>query len=299
MASQKNPPLRPVRDLLNGRFLPGAANFVHDMLYSGCSRPFYIYALTFIPAFLDAIITLRTWDLNDMVRKTGETLAPPGGKRRGVRHGRGVKTGKALSGTGRERVYRQGLRTLLFLTAPLEKIGFAVLLYSVVDNFYYNWLMYLDDADACIKPDFYGPLHRRATDYDWSCLPNGGPASLPDLISDPAGWGSSAFSASLPIGRYTIMFAGTIVGASGGPQGYRLRLLVTGALGHGEYLGEVRTIDSGDTGDLVVTADVLLPFVTGGNVGWELVGPAVPVGVHVTQGDIIIQRRADALDTPS
>lgn len=276
-------------------FLRGPTNFINDVLYSNCQRPFYIYVLTAIPCLIEAVIMLRLFDFDDLVRARGQYLARGGGTPpRGLRHGV-RRRGKQLPRSQPHRGYRQGLKHLLALTQPLEHIGFALLLIGVVDRFYANWMMYLDDADACLSPSFYGPLIRRQDDGVAHPNASGNTVQLPQLISDPAGWGSSNISATLPIGRYKAVLGVTIVGPGGGAR-YRVALRVTGVIGSGEFEGEEQYCGPGQHCDLMADADIFAPFVTGAHVSWVIKGPGVPVGLEVVKADVYIQRSQTASD---
>lgn len=276
-------------------FLRGPTNFVNDMLYSNCQRPFYIYLTTAIPCLVEAVIALRLWDFGDMVRATGEAAAVgAGGPRRGKPHTRSRKSPQAR-GSGRERAYKQGLKHLLAITQPLETIGFALLLYGVVDRFYASWMMYLDDADACLNPDFYGPLIRRVT--DGFCFPNGGgnTCQLPELICDNGNWGSNNIIATLPVGRYVAVWACTITGPGGDPS-YELEIRCSGVIGSGIFSSGAVQCKQGEDTDLICTADIFIAAPTGGQLQWIVKGPAVPIGLSIPKADIYIQRRAQAFD---
>lgn len=293
----KDQPFRPVRDLQNGRFLPSVGDFVQEMMYGNCQRPFYIYLQTFLPAFLEAAFMLRFFDLNDIMRKTAETAA--GGKARkprGGKHGR-TKRGKELPRTKQDRLYRSGLKTLLMLTAPLEKLGFALLIYSVIDNFYYKWLMYIEDADACLNPGFFGPLIRRGDLAQWPSNPAGFAAPLPTLIFNGGNWSTTAFGCGVPTGRYKVVFAATITNPDVNAQGFRLNIETQGSVGTGLFHGEVVQIGAQQTADLIVTADIFFPLLIGNTIAWTITGPLIPAGVECTKADIVVQRRQGLIDT--
>lgn len=276
-------------------FLRGPTNFVQDMLHSNCQRPFYIYVLTALPCIIEAVITLRLFDMDDLVRKTAQEAARGGGTpRRGLRHGVS-KTTRQSPGSRRERYYKNGLKHLLALTQPLEHIGFALLLYGVVDRFYANWMMYLDDADACIRPQFYGPLIRRTTDGDAHPNAGGNAIQLPELVCDNGNWGSSPLTASVPIGRYRAVFAATITGPGGGAA-YQLEIRAFGVIGTGVFTSAPVECAEGSETDIIIDADLFFPLVSGGEVQWIIKGPPVPVGLRIPKADIYIQRLATALD---
>lgn|SRR5512138_33595 len=275
--------------------MQGPVNFLRQTLWSSCQRPFYIYLTTAVPCLVEAIIMLRTWDFGDMVRKTAET-AGHGGLRRPPR-GRHTtaRTARQMKGTGKERFYKSYLKHLLIMTSPLEHIGFALLVWGVVDRFYFDWAMMLDDADACLSPGFYGNYIRRQT--DGVCHPNnaGNAVQLPQLIHDGGNWVGNTVGVGVPIGRYQGCFACTVIGPGNGAT-YRLRLQVDGVIGTGNFDSEPIFVPEGAEVDLIAELDCFIPFVSGGHISWQIVGPPVPVGLVVPKADVFIQRRPTAFD---
>lgn len=274
-------------------FLAGPVNFVNFIMKSNCQRPLYIYVTTAIPCFVEAIIMLRLWDFGDMVRATGTAAA--GGKgfpRRGKPHTQ-TRRGKQPPGSGRDRAYRNGLKTLLAITQPLEHIGFALLLYGVIDKFYADWMMYLDDADACLDPGFAGPFIRRQTNGDAHPSGTGNTVQLPELIANNAGWSSNTVTVALPVGRYKAVFACTVTGPGGGAD-YHVELRATGVIGTGTFKGDSVSTMEGVDSDLMVDADIFIASPTGGNLQWIIVGPQVPVGLRVPQADVFVMRQKTA-----
>lgn len=271
--------------------LRSADNFVRDMVFGNCQRPFYIYVLTFIPSFIGAAFMLRFFDFNDIVRASGEVLTREGSPgRRRKKHGT-IKKGKALPKGTPHRGYQMALRHLLFITQPLEKIGFGLLFWGAIDLFYTNWMMWLDDADACIDKGFFEAEMR--SDDDTIAGPNegGGFIIIENLISDNQQIQSTNIGASVPLGRLIAMLAITMIGPGPGPQTYKLRIRAGGTLGKFTYDSEEIAVGEDASQDFIVQADLLYPLVTGGTLVWELVGPPVPSGITVTKADVVLQRK--------
>jgi hypothetical protein len=272
-------------------FLQGPTNFVNRFLYNPCARPIYIYVLTFLPAFFDAWLLVRLFDFNDIVRERGKYLAR-----------KGSPTGRALRHTIRregkappqqkERYSAKGsLKHFIVLTQPLEIVGFAMLMYGAVDGFYKDWDFYLDLSDSCLSPEFYGPLHRKV--IDGVATPNevGGAVQLPTVVQNRGGWATGPTSVSVPIGRYTVIFAVTVVGPGSVGGTYALQLFSTGVLGLGLFTGaEVFCAPQTET-TLIEVHDVFIASVAGGSITWEIVGPPVPVGLSVPKASVVIQRQ--------
>lgn len=274
-------------------FLPGPTNFINDALYGNCQRPMYIYVLTAIPCFIDAVLMLRWFDFEDIVRARASTIAEGGGRKpKGPGHTR-TKRVSPMKGTGDKRGYKMGLHHLLIITQPLEKIGFALLLYGVVNKFYFDWMMYLDDADACINPSFFGPFIRRVE--DGHCFPStsGNTLQLPTIVSNPANWSSNTGRVDVPIGRYRIVWAATVIGPNNGAS-YSLQIRVNRGLGILQRQSDPVYCAPDTETDIIVTADVICPLVTGGRIVWAIAGPAIPVGLQVKQADVYVQRMSSA-----
>lgn len=280
-----------IKDIAHRRFLPATTNFVRRMMYGNCQVPFYIYVETFVPAFIWFALTLTVLQWDDLVRARGSTLArsgPPG--RPGPKHMRKVGAKNHVP-PEKHRGYKLGTKHLLMLTAPLEFIGFHLLVYGAVDNFFYDWAVALDDADACLNANFYGPLIRRRDDFQTFVGPDGREIDLNVLISNSGNWLNTPFGATPPIGSYTCVLAVTITNPATSTQGFRVDLIVQSAINSGRIKGDVVQIGPGETADLMVEADIIWAFDIGIGLQWELTGPLIPAGVRVAKADMVLQRQ--------
>lgn len=276
-------------------FLRGPINFMDDMLYNTCNRPFYIYVATAVPAFFDAWLLVRLWDFNDLVRARGKYVSGKGlwGTGRGKGHGL-VRRGKAVP-HNREKYAAKGLQNLLYFTQPLEYLGLALLMYGAVDNFYRDWMWYLDLADACIDKGFFEAEVRSVEDGVAHPNSGGNTVQLPNLDSDNDQISSGNISAHCPLGRVTAIFACTITGPGTEGANYAIGLRATSVLGSGDFRSETTFCPGGQDTDLIIKADILYPFVTGGQLQWVIYGPGVPVGLVIPKARVIIQRRQQAI----
>jgi hypothetical protein len=272
------------------RLLPQTANFIQDIAFHGCARPWYVYVQTFAPAFLELILTLTIYDLEDLMRMRGESI---------VRKGRGqpgfnkkhlftkpIKTINAET----KRYSRIGLKTLLVVTTPLELVGFGFLFYFAVDNFYGRWQSLLEQSDFCKNPIESGPFTRRRDGGSVSVLPGGAAIPLPQLQQNRAAWSSTPVAVGLPQGQFRAFFGLTVTGPVGGISGMKLRLFIVGGLGGFNVDGEEVSAAEGQEVTMMVDARFFLPGFAGGSVAWELVGPAVPVGLKSEDGFFTVSR---------
>lgn len=272
------------------RFLPGTQNFVTRMMYSNCQVPFYIYVETALPAALKAAMLLSIPQWDDLARDRASALARGPTKRGGPGHSKPRVRSRTPANGGMTKRYAQGLKALLVLTAPLEIIGFGLLLYGAVDGFFYDWMAYLDDADACQSSDFYQPFIRKSDGGAMLPNPEGGALFLPDVVANPRAWLTTQIGVEVPIGTYRVVVAAKIVGPGGGETEYSIGCLVSGAVNGGNLKGTPQKVTSGSEVSLVESFDLHFPFVTGGNIGWQISGPSVPVGLTIIEADVYIQR---------
>lgn len=269
---------------------PKEQNFIKSLISHGCARPWYVYIETFAPAAMEAFITVALLDLEDAIRGRGEKIV----RRGATAGGRGFRHATKLKTLGQELKYAKysflGLKTILILTTPLELIGFTWLVYSAIDEAFFNWQSALERSDFCTQPINSGPLHRSRGPGTIAILPGGSPIPLPTLVQDRAGWGSSTINVGLPEGQFQCLFAMNIGSPPGGITGVKIRLRVTDFLTTYFIDSEEQDIAAKEVKDFVMSVAFFLPTNFGGSVVWELVGPAVPVGIFTGGGNIMIQR---------
>lgn len=266
------------------------ANFIKFMLTDQCARPWFVYAETFLPAFLELLITATLLDLNDLVRAHGENIAEGGGgkKRKGKRHTPRIKTtgGK----TEVERYMQKGLKTLLIVTQPLETIGYAWLLYSAVDEFFYDWQTLIESAPYCTKNDAWGPLARSRGPGFLTINDSGFPIIMTNLDQNRSGWTTNTIGAEVPAGKMSYLFAATIGTPPGGITNVFLRLKLTDGFITKTFESDHQDIPDKQSRDFVVSAHSFGFAVGGITVSWDLVGPAVPVGIFCAKARVIMFR---------
>jgi len=267
-------------------FFPHARNFVKEMQWHNCARPWWVYVETFIPAFIKLFITITLVDFDDMNRMSGYAALGdrPGTGRRGGGH---TRRRGLTGGDSRARSYSAGfLKHLLIATEFLEKIGFWFLLYGASEQFFYDWHTLLRQSIYCNGP--LGVLMRRSVGGRVSILPGGAAIALP-IVEQSDGVGPGlAFGTEMPFGTFEVVFALTVKGPLGGINGVHLRLIAPGSFEGLDIRSEEISIQEDEIVDQVLQVKLHYPLVGGGQLAWELVGPAVPIGLESEKGDIVI-----------
>ena len=266
------------------------ANFIKFMVTDQCARPWFVYAETFLPAFLELLLTITMLELNDIVRAYGESIAEGGGgkKRKRKRHTPKIRTSGAK--TNVERYMQKGLKTLLVVTQPLENIGYAWLLYGATDDFFYDWQTLIEQAPYCEKNDLWGPLSRKRGGGFITILPGGFPIIMTDLTQNRSGWPTTTISAEVPAAENQVVFAATIGAPPGGITGVYIRVKVVDGLGTTYFNSDEQDIPEKGLRDFVIMQNFYVFNIGGAAVSWELVGPAVPAGIWCDKARVILFR---------
>jgi len=202
------------------RVFPNAVNFIKFIAMNPCANPFALLVETFIPAFLMLFITISSMEWEDVAidqLRTYPRYGPGRPASRGFRHMSRKGTAsqplhrKVLSGfAGPEKPYTKTLTTALYyITSPLEKLGFAMLLYGATDRFFYNWTSMLKQRRYCTADPAKGPFQRsKANDVVLFNIAES-VVSLDTLIQNRAGWSNNPFGITLPGSQsYQVIFSG-------------------------------------------------------------------------------------------
>lgn len=266
------------------------ANFIKFMVTDPCARPWFVYAETFLPAFLELLLTIAFIDLNDIVRAYGESIAEGGGGKKGKRKRHTPKIKTLGAKTEVERYMQKGLKTLLVVTQPLENIGYAWLLYSAVDDFFYDWQTLIETAPYCTKNDQWGPLSRARGPGFITILPGGFPIIMTTLTQNRSGWTTNTISAEVPAAQNSALFAATIGAPPGGITDVFIRLKVVDGFNTTYFESDKQDIPEKGLRDFVISQDFYVFSIGGAAVSWELVGPAVPAGIYCDKARVILFR---------
>lgn len=270
-------------------FQPGAANFFEEVVYDGCSRPFWVYLKTGLPAFIELWFTLSILDFEDIVRSRGfsESGKDLGKGRRGRRHG-GLKLPKGDSAPIK-RYDALGLRTLLILTIPLEVVGFGLLLYHATDQFFYRWTSLIEQIQCSGASN---TLMRSGTDVQVIASHAGRAVALPQVVNVTGSWELTAFGTSIGFGVYDVVFTMTLKGDKPiNPAEYTIALFCTGTLQGPVVQGTSGVVGGGRGATLMLSTVLINPSFLQLPITWVLQGPEVPSSMLMTAAHFIIRER--------
>jgi len=264
------------------------ANFIKSMIVHPCARPWYIWLQTFTPAFIKLLITVNLFDVEDAIRGHGEQIVREKGGRGGKKHSPRIKTqGRP---TAADRWSQKGLKTLLVVTKPLETIGFTWLVFSAVDEFFYDWQTLLELSDFCKFPIDSGPLQLARGPGFVSIVVGFIPVILNVDRQNRAGWPHSTLSANVPEGVYSATFSLGVKGPVGGASNIKIRLRTPGAFGDDITESEPIALAHNEEGDMIVQHSFWYPLIGGGALTWEIGGETIPIGIETTKGHMTCQR---------
>ena len=262
------------------------ANFIKSMITHPCARPWFIYLETFLPAFIKLLITVVLFDVEDAIRAHGETITKDKKGGKGKRHTPRIKTQgqpKAI-----DRYAQKGLKVLLVVTSPLEKIGFTWLVFSAVDRFFYDWQTLLENSDFCVDRGQAGPLTRGRGPGFVSIVESFIPVILTNLLQDRGGWDDGPIAGALPQGRFTAVFALTVIGPLFGAGNIIIRIRTPGAFGSTTTESEPLALGQDEEGSMIVVHNFFLPLVGGGSITWEIGGETIPIGINTVKGHMTV-----------
>ena len=275
------------------RFAPKTKNFMRWLAFDTCARPFWVLMVTFVPAIIEAFITVKIWDINDLIRENAKAIAAP--PRAGLKKaGKHSRLGKV---PGREpptkKWARNGLAHLLKWTQPLETLGFALLLYSAADQFFFRWQSLIEAVAPCETP--LGSFQRSATNVSWNMLFAGGAANMPDLEQNTASWLTTNFQVGLPPGNYFVAFSATLKPTFPATYPAGIQMFTPGIIGETITQSEIQELKTGTETDFMIIAEFFVSGFGGTTVGWQTYGSTVPVGVTCVKATCIVSRSINSL----
>ena len=271
-------------------FFAKQANFMKFLLTHACARPWYVYAETFIPSFLVLMLTVVLFDVDDAIRAHGESIVGGSKSKRKGRKRHTFKTRITAQQTTVARWSSKGLKTLLVITSPLEKIGFAWLLFAAVDQFFQNWQTLLQRSEYCNTPLETGPLQRSRGPGLISFVVGGVSVIMDKLEQNRAGWSTGPLGASLPRGEFFAVFALTVKGPPSGVNPVWIQLTTQSAFGVTNHRSDDLSLGPGEQGVMVTTASFSY-LTAGGSIGWEIGGSSIPIGIEAVSAHLTVQRR--------
>ncbi len=270
------------------RFFPNEVNFIKSMVSHPCARPWYVWAETFAAAFIELLITVTLFDVEDALRAHGESIV------RDKKGGKGKRHTPRVKATGQprkvDRYAQRALKTILVVTEPLERIGFTWLLYSAVDQFFLNWQTLLEESTFCEQPIESGPLQRSRGPGFISFVVGGAAIIMTNLLQNRGGWLTNVFTADLPQGLFVAGLGMTVKGPIGSVDPVWIELSVTGLFGTTDFRSDSIALAPGEEGSMAVLARFFLPGAGGGLIGWRIGGSTIPAGIEAVKGHVFVHR---------
>ena len=267
--------------------IQNAGNFSKEILHSDCSRPWWVYVETFLPCYLDLVLTLSVPDLNDLVRARAYQIAGPG--RPGSHFRKRKLKGKKPAV---KRWSMDKLKWLLIVTEPLELIGFTWLLYSATDDFFANWQSMILKTDYCTFPPNKGPFIRERHNFNNVISESGATMFLTDLIENPGGWLNTSEDMIAVAGSYKIILVADIAGRLADVPNVALQIRVRTSFGDRTFTGPFGTAYKDQPRQFMATVSWHTPAFGEQRFRWDVVGPPVLAGVHIPYCRVTIMRFA-------
>lgn len=264
------------------------ANFIKAMISHPCARPWFVYLELFVPAFVKMMITVVLFDIEDAIRAHGESIVRD--KKGGTKKRHGIKLKVVGRPTAVDRYAQKGLKILLVVTKPIELVGFTWLLFSAVDQFFYDWQTLLEESDFCVDRGQSGPLTLQRGPGFVGILESFSPVILNIEAQDRAGWPHSSTVVELPFGSFKAFFALTVIGPTGDAQTIRIRIRTPGAFGADITESDNLALAPGEEGSMVVQHNFSFPLIGGGSCTWEVGGITVPIGIETVKGHMTVFR---------
>jgi len=272
------------------RFLPKSSNFFKYILAVPCGDNYWIFIETFFPAFIKAVFLLSFPDIDDLIRGRAEHITEEGLAQKAKRGGkirRGLGIAKEVP---HERYAARGLQFLLFLTQPLETIGYRFLMYHAGEQFFADWQSLLMESGECGRPLGDGPLIWKAGPKQTGILETGEAIAFDDLVVNRAGWVTTGFGATVSNGTFYVVLAVTVTAPTTGLPNAWVRINTTSTIGDQQAQTTGIEIPGGQSRDMVIGAAFKTPFGIGMTITWEIGGSTVPSGVHLQKARVIVQR---------
>lgn len=263
---------------------PGGNAFLENIIFHPCARPWFVWIGSAGIAFIKAVVTVRIFDLEDLMRERAKNFAEGPARRtgRGVRHS--ILSFIDDDAGPRNTWSQKAVKHALTATVPLEYIGLTILVFGAADRFFYDWQALMLAYRFCEGDPDSGPFQRaRGAD---NILVNA--MLLPILEQNRSGWGNRPIDVDVPAGSFTILLMININYKGAGVGTWRAEIRAT-------ISGVVVTEDSpelalkaGQGGDMMAEAHFFFPF--GGTISWNLRGDPVPVGLGSTGAKVIVMK---------
>jgi len=269
-------------------FAPATGNMISKLIFHPCSVPFQVYVETFTPCFLKMVLTIITWDLNDIIRNYGYAIAEPpnrrGSKRK--RHIRPIKVSPRLSPAAA--TASNALNHVLKWSEPLEKIGYMMLLYHATEQFSRDWMSMLYNFEHCGKPESEGPYQAHCDPHNVGATGTPVLLALPFVDQNRANWSRGVANCSLPNGHFSITLEATFHNQAVNPATFSVGFFAALTVGQQPYQSATITLGPGATGSVCFQRDIFVPLLTGTDIIWWTECQPLPIGQRVEAASISI-----------
>lgn len=264
-----------------GGFAPNAANFMGNLVYHPCSVPFTLYVETFVPVFLNMLLFIALPEFNDVVRAAGDahTDTPGRSKTRRQKHTLAYLLPDAEQKDGKP--VRQALKTVMTVTQPLERIGYAFLLYTATERFFYNWSTLLHNFEHCGQPASVGPIRRSTKLADGTSTGTPQPLILPTLDQNRANWPTSNTTVTVPFGHYSITMEATFKSRAINDMNAQVGFIMPGISGFNTRWSDETLLKPGGEGSAILQQDVFCGNIAGCTCSFLRRSDPIPVGIEI------------------
>jgi len=281
---------RPGKDALpfqNG-FAPATGNMVSKLVFHPCSVPFQIYVETFIPCFVQMVLTIVTWDINDIIRNSAESIVEQPLKG-GTKHKGHIRRAQVSPTASPEA--QKGSRVLgavLKWTEPLERIGYLMLLYHATEEFSRSWMSLLYNFEHCGKPPSEGPYQAHCDPHNVGATGTPVLLSLPIVDQNRANWARGVANCALPFGHFSITLEATFQNQAINPATVSVGFFAALTTGKQPYQSAAITLGPDEVGTVTLQREISAPLLTGTDVIWWTECQPLPIGQRVLSASISI-----------
>lgn len=243
---------------------PSSINFVKYIVTHPCLDPMQLIVETFFPSLLELIATLTFVDLEDVLRDQAERQASRGASASSRKGGKLRRPVIDEDRRVKPRFSNRALTKTLFVTAPLEKIGYGWLLMAAQDQFWYRWQTLLEKADFCSADPITGPWTALQPARSFTMGVSGRDLDFPGSQQNRASWETTLTGPRVPPGKYTVTCAMKVKSQSGTITGARIDLRAAGGVTFPLTItGETVSIEDDEFTSIIVYGTfrvITLPF---------------------------------------
>ena len=269
-------------------FAPNTANMITKLIYHPCSVPFQVYVETALPAFIKMVITIVTWDVNDIIRNAGEAIKDPPNQR-GSKRKRHIRNAKAIPHLSpRQAVASNALNHVLRWSEPLERIGYLMLLYHATEEFSRDWMGLLYNFEHCGKPPSEGPLQRHADPQNQISSGTPQAIAMQHIDVNRAGWPTDFFTCGLPFGHFSVTLEVVFYNTAINDAEFKIGFTAPFTLQAESYWSPPVIIGPDQTGSLVLQREIFAPTLNGTQITWLSESSPIPIGVRIEQASISV-----------